>query len=275
VDRPLRLCIINGYPKTSRERFARDGVPQPDALFRDLLKRRAPAATTETVFIADPGASLPKGSQVSDFDAFMWTGSDLSAYDSEDERVTRQITLCKRLFSEGAKSWGSCWGLQIAVVAAGGEVAPMPKGREWGFAKAITLTGAGKTSPLYQGKDEPFDAFVMHLDEVTRLPQGSQVLSSNAHCSVQAAIVENGGTFWAVQYHPEFTHEGMSALVRARDKALIKEGFFKDAEAVAKTADDIAQAATDRSAAEHLGLGASIALRDQRERELSNWLSSI
>ena len=34
---------------------------------------------------------------------------------------------------------GSCWGIQMAAVVAGGVIAKNPKGREWGIAKAITI----------------------------------------------------------------------------------------------------------------------------------------
>ena len=74
----------------------------------------------------------------------------------------------------------------MAAVAAGGEVQKNPKGREWAFARDVHLTEAGKQHPLYKGKPSQFDGFIMHLDIVTRIPEGGTLLASNAHSNVQA-----------------------------------------------------------------------------------------
>lgn len=73
----LRFCIVNGYPKASRENFDRSDVGHPHDLFKDFLSREAPNATSDIVYIADPDFSLPSGTSVEDYDGFIWTGSDL------------------------------------------------------------------------------------------------------------------------------------------------------------------------------------------------------
>ena len=68
-------------------------------------------------------------------------------------------------------------GIQMAAVAAGGAVAKNLRGREWGIAKAINVSDAGKKSCMLQGKPETFDGFIMHLDEVIKLPENTEVLA--------------------------------------------------------------------------------------------------
>ncbi|HYN75063.1 MAG TPA: type 1 glutamine amidotransferase [Candidatus Limnocylindria bacterium] len=195
-----RILIVNCYPQASRELFDRSDIGHPHDLFRAFLAQEAPNATSEIVYIADPDFALPAGTTIDDFDAFIWTGSDLTAYRTDDPRVAPQIAFAEELLAAGKACWGSCWGIQLASLVAGGEVAANPRGREWGIARTIRLTEAAATAPMHQGKPTSFDAFIMHLDEVTRLPDGTPLLATDVHSHVQAAII---GTFWATQYHPE------------------------------------------------------------------------
>ena len=55
----------------------------------------------------------------------MFPGSPLHIYDS-DPCVTRQIDFARSAFAAGVPVWGSCWGLQGAVVAWGIGPANLP-----------------------------------------------------------------------------------------------------------------------------------------------------
>jgi GMP synthase (glutamine-hydrolysing) len=276
---PHRFCIVNCYPASSRENFDRSDVGHPHDLFRDFLRREAPNATTEIVYIADPDFALPPGAAIDDFDGFIWTGSDLTVYHTDDPRVAAQITFARALMEAGATCWGSCWGIQLASLVAGGEVAANPRGREWGIARDIRLTDAARTSPMHVGKPEVFDAFIMHLDEVTRLPDGTPLLATNAHTHVQAAIIERGSAaFWSTQYHPEYTLHEMGRLIAARARALVREGFFPDEEAVASHATRMKDLAADPGRADlrtELDVGDDIIDPRIREVELRNWLRFV
>jgi GMP synthase (glutamine-hydrolysing) len=276
---PLRICIVNCYPAASRENFDRSDVGHPHDLFKGVLRREAPNATTEIVFVADPDFSLPPGSSIDDFDAFIWTGSDLTVYHTDDPRVAAQIDFAKALMDAGAICWGSCWGLQLASQVAGGEVAANPKGREWGIARDIRLTDAAAASPMHAGKPAVFDAFIMHLDEVTRLPDGTPLLATNDHTRIQAAIIERGeAAFWTTQYHPEYNLHEMGRLIAARAKALVREGFFPDEAAVAAYAAKMKQLAATPDSADlraELNVGDDIIDAQIREVELRNWLRFV
>ncbi len=274
-----RFLIVNCYPAASRENFDRSDVGHPHDLFRAFLAVEAPNATTEIVYIADPDFALPQGTTVRDFDGFIWTGSDLTVYHTDDPRVAAQIAFAQELMGSGAACWGSCWGIQLASLVAGGEVAANPRGREWGIARDIRLTDAARSAPMHAGKPERFDAFIMHLDEVTRLPDGTPLLATNTHSPVQAAIVEqDGSAFWATQYHPEYNLHEMGRLIAARAKALVREGFFPDEEAVAVYAAKMKALAADPSSAElraELNVGDDIIDPRIRQVELRNWLRFI
>ena len=48
------FCIVNCYPKASRKNFDLSDVGHPHDLFLDFLRREAPNASSEIVYVADP-----------------------------------------------------------------------------------------------------------------------------------------------------------------------------------------------------------------------------
>jgi GMP synthase (glutamine-hydrolysing) len=275
----IAIGILNGYPRASRDNFERSGVGHPHDLFRDFLSRYLPGAAVTICFVADRDQPLPDGTALRSYSGFIWTGSDLTIYDRSDRRVTRQIELAQAIFAGGVPMFGSCWGVQMAAVAAGGEVAKNPKGREWGIARDITLTADGRRSPLMAGKPARFDGFIMHLDEVTRLPAGARLLAVNAHTRVQALEVRMGaGVFWATQYHPEYNLDEMGRLISARAKPLVTEGFFdteKDVQGYAEQMMALHREPRTAGLRAALGVDATILNPTLREQELRNWIDHL
>lgn len=279
TDIPLAIAILNGYPPKSRERFDAQDVGHPHDLYMDAIRNYAPNANFDIIFVADLDSSLPTGAALTSYDGFIWTGSDLTIYHNDDERVTRQIELARTIFDAGVPAYGSCWGIQMAAVAAGGEVKKNPKGREWSIARDITLTDAGKESLLLKGKPDKYDGFIMHLDEVTTLPSGATLLAVNEHTHVQAAEVKHGnGIFWATQYHPEYNLYEMARLIKARAAPLVREGFFEKTDDVQSYANNMFELANNPDSKElrdELNVGDDITSPAIRQRELSNWLEYL
>ena len=97
----------------------------------------APDSIADICLPADEGANLPDGAGLQSYDGIFLTGSHLHIYEIEPA-VTRQIELMRAIYASGTPCFGSCWGIQIGAVAAGGTVTANPKGREVGFARRIT-----------------------------------------------------------------------------------------------------------------------------------------
>ncbi len=273
------ICILNGYPRASRDNFDLSGVGHPHEFFKDFLSRYLPSVAVDVCFVADRDMRLPAGADLKAYCGFIWTGSDLTIYDRSDRRVTRQIELARAIFASGVPMFGSCWGVQMAAVAAGGEVARHPRGREWGIARGIALTDAGRRSRLMSGKPKRFDGFIMHLDEVIRLPQGATLLAGNDHTRVQALEVRMAnGVFWATQYHPEYNFLEMGRLIAARAKPLVAEGFFEsetDVPAYAAQMKALHHNPTDAALRASLAVDDTILDPVQREQELRNWIDHL
>jgi GMP synthase (glutamine-hydrolysing) len=167
----------------------------------------------------------------------------------------------------------------MAAVAAGGEVRKNPNGRELGFGRKIRLTAEGQAHPMYTGKPEVFDGFIMHLDEVSRVPSGARLLATNEHTPVQALEVRHkNGIFWATQYHPEYDLYEMARLFVARGESLIKEGFFADRPALeAKVArmETLGRHPDRKDLRWDLAVGDDVLVDRIRQCELRNWLEKL
>ena len=279
AQRQISICVLNGYPKASRDSFDLSGVGHPHDFFIDFLNRYIPSARVTLCFAADSRDILPEGCSIEQFDGIIWTGSDLTIFHHDDHRVTNQIDFAKAVYEIGVPSYGSCWGIQMAAVAAGGEVEKNPRGREWSIGRNIRLTEAGKRSLFLKGKPEIYNGFVMHLDEVTKVPEGGTVLAYNEHCKVQALEVRHQkGTFWAAQYHPEYNLLEMGKLIAARATPLIAEGFFAQTQQVHRYADDMIALHNDGSnphLRKKLEVDNDIIDRRIREQELRNWIDHL
>lgn len=273
------ICIFNCYPQKSRENFDRQDVGHPHDMYRNFLSRYVPHAHVKILFIADPETVLPDSDGLAEYDGIIWTGSDLTIYHLDDPRVTRQIELMKTIFETGVPCYGSCWGIQMAAVAAGGKVSKNPKGREWGVSGTISQTDSGRKSLLLKGKPDHYKGFVMHLDEVTELPDGALYLAGNEHSHIQALEVRHkNGIFWATQYHPEYNLYEMARLIAARAEPLVKEGIFASADDVQVYASKMHELYKNPGSArlrEELNIGDDIIGADIREQELRNWIDYL
>ena len=202
------------------------------------------------------------------------TGSALNIYNG-GAPVMRQIEIVKAVFAAGVPFFGSCWGLQVAVTAAGGLVRANPRGREFGFARRILLSEAGREHPLFAGKPVVFEAPTVHRDEIASLPPGAALLAANDY-GVQAASFNAGrGSFWGVQYHPEYDYRDIAAVAERYGETLVKEGMFSDLSALASFAAEL-RALEDNPSEETLlwkhGLGPAMRSDALRLLEIRNWL---
>jgi GMP synthase (glutamine-hydrolysing) len=243
-----------------------------------MLRKCAPGAACDVVHPADPGASLPKGAALEQYDGIAWTGCSLTIYD-DDPRVGPQIELARTAYESKVPSFGSCWAAQIAVVAAGGIVRANPRGREMGIARKIGLTPEGRGHPLYFGKSSVFDAFISHVDEITHLPAGAVLLASNAFTHVQSvAVTHKGGVFWGMQYHPEYDLHELARLTWCRIEKLVKLGFFRDrpaAESYVNLLESLHQDPGRKDIAWLLGIDEDVMNEDIRLAEVRNWIDRL
>jgi len=274
-----KFVIVDGYPKESREQFEQVGMTIAGKLYVNMLLKYLPEAKCEIFYSSDAGVRLPDEKELKGYAGVLWPGCNLTVYHEQDERVRKILDLVKRAYRVGVPQFGTCWGAQIAVYAAGGKVAPNPKGREMGLARKVYLTEEGRRHPMYDGKSLVFDGFISHDDEITELPAGGKWLASNEFSRVQAVAVEyEQGAFWATQYHPEYDLHEVARLIVARAERLIRAGFFREQQDLDRYVDQLETIFRDPSRKDlrwQLAIDEQVLDDTIRQREFVNWLEKL
>ncbi|MBB3693734.1 type 1 glutamine amidotransferase [Sphingomonas sp. BK580] len=274
----LSFLVAESEPPAARAR-RRDSVGRSSGeTYAALLDTIAPGARVTRVTPADEGATPLTAADIAAHDAVFLTGSPLHLYDDSPE-CRRIIAFMRDVFGSGVPSFGSCAGLQVAVVAAGGRVRAMGERREAGFARRIAPTAAGRDHPLLRGRPLAYDAPAIHTDEVAELPAGATLLAGNAVAEVQAAEIRHGdGVFWGVQYHPEIDLAEVAAALRRQAEDLIEHRLARDDDDVnaqAALVEALGAEPDRRDLAWRLGLDSQVTDAATRSIEIRNFIELL
>jgi GMP synthase (glutamine-hydrolysing) len=271
----LRFLVVEGNTREAREGHRAGYGLTPSQSYAAVLQSIVPEAVADIALPADEGANLPDAAGLASYDGIFLTGSALHAYHVEPA-VTRQVELAREGFRSGTPLFGSCWGIQMGSLAAGGAVKPNPTGREVGFARRIVPNEVGRAHPLLAGRPAAFDAPAIHLDIVADMPGEVTVLASNALTPIQAAEIRHeGGVMWGVQYHPEFSLEELSVILGRRGRLLIGEGFFASEDDHSRYVSELRALHEDparRDLAWKFGLDGEVLESDRRLAEIRNFV---
>jgi GMP synthase (glutamine-hydrolysing) len=271
-----RILVIDGNVAEVRARQVAALGYDSGVGYSRVLHRIDASLRVDIVLAADGAAEFPTGVGLGDYDGVTMTGSALNIYNGGPP-VTRQIDLAKAVFAAGIPFFGSCWGLQVAVTAAGGEVQANPQGREFGFARRILLTDAGREHPLFAGKPAVFEAPTVHRDGIAVLPRGAAILARNDFGVQAAAFTFGRGSFWGVQYHPEYDYVDVAATTERYGDTLVSEGMFRNRPALDAFAADLRTLEANPSDTTLLwkhGLGPAMQTEALRLLEIRNWLQA-
>jgi GMP synthase (glutamine-hydrolysing) len=271
-----RVLVIDGNVAEIRARQVAALGYDSGIGYARVLHRIDASVQIDIVLAADGAPEFPTGVGLHDYDGVTMTGSALNIYNGGPS-VARQIDLAKAVFAAGIPFFGSCWGLQVAVTAAGGEVRAHPQGREFGFARRVLLTDAGREHPLFAGKPAVFEAPTVHRDGITALPSGAAILARNDFGVQAAAFTFGRGTFWGVQYHPEYDYVDVAATAERYGDTLVSEGMFRDRPALDAFAADLRTLQANPSDTTLLwkhALGPAVQTEALRLLEIRNWLQT-
>ena len=142
-----------------------------------------------------------------DYDLLVVLGGPMDVWQAEDYPWLLPETEAIRTWVRdlGRPYLGICLGHQLLAAALGGTVGPMD-GEELGLCR-VTLTEAGRRDPLLSPSGQDFTVFHWHHAEVTGLPEGAEVLATNAASRVQAM---RWGNAYGVQFHAEVAAASMT-----------------------------------------------------------------
>ena len=196
------------------------------------------------------------------YDGLIWGGSSLNIYDNTKE-IQKQIEFMRECQKKVKKILGICWGMQVAVTAAGGQV-KKAKNPHIGIANKISINENGKKHPIYKKKEFTFNSPAFNFDEVVKLPNSAVCLASNNTNKIQSLFFNiNETQIWGLQYHPEIKYEKMIKIIEFRKERLINfRRVFKDEKDINHHIDYIKNEIDNSD-------------QDQRMMEIKNWLDIL
>lgn len=272
----FRFLVVEGNNAEGRERQRSRLGRMASEGYAGCLRFLAPGSEVDLCFAADADADTPSEAVLRErYDGVCISGSALHVWEEHPDAM-RQVEFARRVYRSGVPFFGSCWALQVATVAAGGRVEKNPLGREAGIARGITLNKRGLAHPMLAGRPAVFEAPCIHLDAVTEPAPGTVVLASNAMAPVQAAEIHcEGGIFWGVQYHPEFTLTHLANILSLNLPIHVEEGRFASEEQGLAWCNDLRALCRDQSLtniAWRYGIGQCLLDRPMRLTEVANFI---
>ncbi len=261
--RDLNILICEGNTPEEGKIFQDIGIPTHTESLKESLayyNQNLKVDVLNPCLKLDLNEIVPK---LKKYDGLIWGGSSLNIYNDTPE-IRRQISFMKECFKNVKKILAICWGMQVAVTAAGGEVKKGIKGSHIGIANDIELTNDGLNNLFYKDKKNKFNTPAFNFDEVVTMPAGAIHLASNRINKIQSLNFKTGvSEVWGLQYHPEITYEKMVNIIKFRTDALIKKrSRFKNEEEINNHINFIEEEI-------------KISKKDARMLELRNWLNLI
>ena len=117
----LNLLVVEGNLQKENDTFKNSGIPTHAESLKESLSYYAKDLNID---VFNPCSEknfdriIPN---IKKYDGLIWGGSALNIYNDSIE-IRRQISFMKECFKNIKKILAICWGMQVAVTAAGGEV---------------------------------------------------------------------------------------------------------------------------------------------------------
>ena len=257
-----KILIVEGNPREENKSFSAAGIQTHTESLKDSLAYFTDKLETHVVNPSSDEKIDKNIDALESYDGLIWGGSSLNIYNNTPE-IKRQIEFMKECQKKIKKILAICWGMQVAVTAAGGEV-KKASNSNIGIANEIILNEEGLRHPIYKNKNNKFNSPAFNFDEVVTLPKDAICLASNKVNKVQSLYFHVGETkINGLQYHPEITYEKMISLIEFRKDRLIEfRKTFQNEEEVKNHVSIIKDEI-------------SISDKTHRMMELKNWLKNI
>ncbi len=258
-----KILIVEGNLREENQNFSTSGIQTHTQSLQDTLANFTNELDMDVVNPSSDEDIDKKVKELNKYDGLIWGGSSLNIYNDTPE-IRRQIQFMKECQKKVKNILAICWGMQVAVTAAGGVVKKSSNGAHIGIANQLVINEQGLKHPLYSGKKNNFNTPAFNFDEVATLPENGVCLASNKINKVQSMYFKiNNNNIWGLQYHPEITYQKMIQLIKFRKNRLIEtRKVFANHDQVD----------------EHISfIEKEISISDNQQRmiELKNWLNSF
>ena len=257
-----KILIVEGNTAEENGSFTEAGIKTHTESLRESLKYISNDLIIDVVNPSSDKNIDSFNDKLHTFDGLIWGGSSLNIYNDTPE-IKKQIEFMKNCQNKVKNILGICWGMQVAVTAAGGQVKKANTSHV-GIAKEIEINEYGLKHPLYKDKEKKFNSPAFNYDEVVKIPENGICLASNKINKVQSLYFQiNKTRVWGLQYHPEITYEKMISLINFRRKRLIE--YRK----VFKNENDL------ENHISFIKKEIQVTVKEKKMLELKNWLKEL
>lgn len=257
-----KLLIVEGNLREENQSFSEVGIQTHTQSLQVSLNHYSKDLQYDVVNPSSDVSLKTVKDKLLKYDGLVWGGSSLNIYNDTPE-IRKQIEFMKECQKKVKNILAICWGMQVAVTAAGGEV-KKAEGSHIGIANEITINENGLNHPIYRNKEKKFNSPAFNFDEVKTLPQNAVCLASNKINKVQSLYFKvNETNVWGLQYHPEITYEKMISLIEFRKDRLIENRKVFN---------------NEQDVENHISfIKKEISITDKEKRmvELKNWLNQL
>ena len=257
-----KILIVEGNLRDENQGFTEEGIKTHTESLKESISYFTKNLEIDVVNPSSDKNISDIAKDLNRYDGLIWGGSSLNIYNDTIE-IRRQLEFMRECQKKIKKMLAICWGMQVAITVAGGEVKRCKVGSHRGIAHNIKINNNGLKHPIYKNKEQIFNTPAFNFDEVVTLPENSTLLSSNSINKVMATNFKVGDCeVWGIQYHPEITYKKMVSLIHFRKDRLLNNKAFKD----------------EMDINEHVKIIENedkITKIDARMRELENWLNYI
>ena len=257
-----KILIVEGNLREENQSFKDGGIKTHTESLKDSISFFTNKLQIDVVNPSSDGNILEVAKDLNKYNGLIWGGSSLNIYSNTIE-IKRQLDFMRECQNKIKNILAICWGMQVAVTVAGGEVKKCSRGTHRGIAHNIEINENGLRHPIYKNKNKKFNTPAFNFDEVAKIPDNSTVLASNNINKVMGFNFKVGASnIWGIQYHPEITYKKMISLIHFRKDRLIEKKAFKD----------------ENEINEHVKMIENedkITNKTSRMKELENWLTHL
>ena len=177
-------------------------MPNDGDKFKELLQPLRTDWVFDVVLVKD--GVFPK--TPNDYDGYVIIGSPMSV-NGPEPWIAELLEFIRQVESAQTPMFGACFGHQAIAKALGGKVEKSKRG--WGL--GVANTHFTKSASWMRPKLTDVELFAAHQEQVTQLPATAEILGCSEHCPVGAFHI--GSHVFTTEYHPEMSHEFMTAVI--------------------------------------------------------------
>ncbi len=257
-----KILLVEGNLRETNQEFTDNGIKTHTESLKESIYYFTKDLLIDTVNPSSDKDIFHRVKDLNKYDGIIWGGSSLNIY-SDTPEIRRQIDFMKECQKKVKNILAICWGMQVAVTAAGGTVKKGQNGAHRGIAHEIKINNNGLAHPIYKNKKKIFNTPAFNYDEVVTFPNNTILLSSNKTNKVMGLNFKTEtSNIWGIQYHPEITYDKMITLINFRKERLLENKSFND----------------EKELVSHIQLIENEnkkSNKDARMMELKNWLDFI